>query len=128
RDIKKVTLCIVDLLQVSVVAEPRGRDRYLLDDERDRLFAACKASQSPDLYAFVLLALSTGMRRGEIEHLEWRDVDLARGVITLRDSKNGTRRGIPLRGPIVKVLRSRANGTGDRALVFPGVDPQRPVN
>jgi integrase len=109
--------------------EPCGRDRYLLDEERERLLTACKASKSKDLYTFVVLALATGMRRGEIAWLEWRDVDFARGVITLRDSKNGTRRGIPLRGPIVKILKTRA-GTRQQesALVFPGDNPKKPID
>ncbi len=109
--------------------EPRGRDRYLLDEERVQLLTACKESKSPDLYDFVMLALSTGMRRGEVESLEWRDIDFARAVITLRDTKNGTRRGIPLRGPIVEILQHRAKTRKQRVgLVFPGNDSTQPID
>ena len=52
--------------------------RWLSDDERARLLAACRASDSPDLYAFVLFALTTGARKGEIAALEWAQVDLKR--------------------------------------------------
>ena len=51
--------------------------RYLSDDERTALLAACKASDSRDLYAFVLFALTTGARKGEIEASNGRSVDLA---------------------------------------------------
>ena len=52
--------------------------RWLSDDERTALLAACKASDSPDLYPFVLFALTTGARKGEIAALEWAQVDLKR--------------------------------------------------
>ncbi len=45
--------------------EADGRVRFL-DDERTRLFAACKASQYPRLYALALMAITTGARRGEL--------------------------------------------------------------
>lgn len=38
------------------------------------------------LYGPVLLALATGMRRGEVAALAWRDVDLAAGVVRVRSS------------------------------------------
>ena len=44
--------------------EPPGRDRFLSEDESERLLKACKESKSEHLYPIVLLALSTGMRKG----------------------------------------------------------------
>lgn len=70
--------------------EPRGRVRFLDDNERAELLAACKASTSKFLYPVVVLALSTGMRRGEIMKLRWSDVDLVRGQIMLKETKNGS--------------------------------------
>ena len=43
-----------------------GVVRFLSDDERTRLLAACKASCWPKLYALVLMALTTGARRSEL--------------------------------------------------------------
>ena len=43
--------------------EPRGRVRFLSDEERISLLDACKASANPYLYIVVVLALSTGMRQ-----------------------------------------------------------------
>jgi integrase len=108
--------------------EPRGRVRFLDDEERQRLLEACRSSRSADLYAFVL-ALSTGMRRGEIAKLDRRDVDLDRQVITWRETKNGTFRGVPIRGPVFDVLKARAKILRlDSPLVFPGKDPRTPVD
>ena len=54
------------LRKVTKPKEPRGRVRYLGDDERGRLLEECRKSDSPDLYCAVVLALSTGGRRMEI--------------------------------------------------------------
>src|SRR5262249_10456112 len=67
--------------KVTKPKEPRGRVRFLSDDERQRLLDACKVSGNPYLYTVVVLALSTGARRGELLSLHWSDVDLKRGVL-----------------------------------------------
>ena len=46
--------------------EPRGRVRFLDDDERQRLLASCKESKCPCLYTVVTLAISIGARYNEI--------------------------------------------------------------
>src|SRR5690606_3295918 len=78
--------------------EPRGRVRFLSDDERVHLLEACRSAKCPYLYAVVVLALSTGMRHGEVMNLRWSDVELVKGRIILQDTKNGERRNVPLTG------------------------------
>src|SRR5436190_1855063 len=51
------------LRKVSKPKEPRGRVRYLTEDERARLLAACRESGNRAMYTIVVLALTTGMRR-----------------------------------------------------------------
>lgn len=101
-------------------AESRGRVRYLTDDERDRLLAACKASPWPRLYVFVLMALTTGARRGELLGLRWCDVDLARGEAELHDTKNGDRRVLVLLPQVIAELERFApkDAPTSQALVF----------
>jgi integrase len=84
--------------RVDKLKEPRGRVRYLSDDERERLLDACKADRDPLIYAFVVLALSTGARAGELQRLTWKDVDLKTGRGVLLDTKNGESRAIAIRG------------------------------
>jgi integrase len=84
--------------------QPRGRVRYLSDEERETLLVACHASRSKALYPIVVIALATGMRKGEILSLRWAQVDLNRGLITLEDTKNGERRQIPLVGHALETL------------------------
>lgn len=52
--------------RISKLQEPRGRVRFLSDDERKLLLEACRDSRSPHLYLVVVLALSTGARQSEI--------------------------------------------------------------
>ncbi|MBF0371703.1 MAG: site-specific integrase [Magnetococcales bacterium] len=101
--------------------EPRGRVRFLSSDERERLLKACQESPNSFLYVVVVLALGTGMRRGEIMTLRWPDVDLMQGRITLHQTKNDERRVIPLTGHPLSVLRDFSKIQRlDTDLLFPG--------
>ncbi|EGO96283.1 site-specific integrase [Acidiphilium sp. PM] len=68
------------------------RTRRLQDDEEARLLAA----SSHDFRAVIRFALGTCARQSEIAGLTWRDVDLNRRIATLRDTKNGEPRTLPL--------------------------------
>ncbi len=108
--------------------EPKGRERYLSDDERDRLVSACRQSESSCLYPVVVLALSTGMRRGEILTLRWNQVDFKNTRITLIKTKNGERRALPLVGLAHTLLLAHSKVrsiTND--MVFPGGTNRKPI-
>jgi integrase len=90
---------------VSKKTEPRGRVRYLSDDERARLLEACRKSEYKPFYLIVLFALTTGMRRGELFGLRWQDIDLERRVAVLQDTKNGDRRSVPIVPEVAELLR-----------------------
>jgi integrase len=115
---------------VSKPKEPRGRVRYLSDDERERLLAACRRSSNPDLYTAVILAISTGARRMEIMSLRWKQVDLNRGVITLSQTKNGEIRALPLTAKALELMKERAKVRRlDSDLVFPASRaPRKPLH
>ena len=95
-------------LKIDKLKEPRGRIRFLSDNERKRLLNECKRSVSKYLYTIVVLALSTGARRNEIVKLDWKDVDLKRGAITLHDTKNSERRVLPIRGHALELMKEHA--------------------
>ncbi len=93
------------LRKVTRPKEPRGRIRFLSDEERNNLLKTCETSVNPYLYTVVVLALSTGMRHGEILKLHWSDIDLAKGRIILHETKNGERRVVPLVGHSLELLK-----------------------
>lgn len=87
-------------------AEPKGRVRYLSDDERERLFAACREDRCAYLLPLVVVATYTGLRQGELLALDWEDVDFKDKSLIVRDSKNREARRVPLRGPALDAVRS----------------------
>ena len=106
--------------KVSKPKEPRGRVRFLADDERERILVACQTSRNKHLYAIIVLALATGARRGELLNMRWSDVDIKRGTLTFHQTKNGERRAVPLTGYALEVLTQHAKGQRlDTPLVFP---------
>lgn len=118
------------LAKVTKPKEPRGRVRFLSDDERAALLQACRESSNGDLYLAVVLALSTGARRMEVLGLRWPDVDMSRGIITLHQTKNGERRALPLAGHALELVRERGKVRRiDTDLLFPSsVRPQQPID
>ena len=99
--------------------EPRERTRFLKPEERQKLLEACKNSQTPYLFPFVVLLLSTGGRYNEIRYLKWNDVDLKQGKITITKSKNSDMRSLPIRGRALELLRQLAIQSCAINYVFP---------
>jgi integrase len=117
------------VMKISKPKISNGRIRFLNDDEKERLLQACQESESKGLYPIVILALSTGMRRGEIMNLKWSDVDLARGSILLQTTKNGEQRFIPLVGLALELLRSKHISQSADSLIFPAPHSQsKPIS
>lgn len=94
------------VLQISKPREAQGRTRFLSENERERLLAICKLSESVHLFTIVTLALSTGMRKGEILGLKWENINLQNRRITLDRTKNGERRVVPLVGKAYEQIRN----------------------
>lgn len=90
---------------LSKLPEPQGRARFLDDDERTRLLDTCRESESPYLYPIVVLAISTGTRKANLQSLRWKNVDLKRGLFFLEDTKNKERQGVPLRGHALEIVK-----------------------
>jgi integrase len=81
------------------------RDRRLNDDEWARLEVALSRARNPYLGAAAAFALATGMRRGEILALQWPDVNFHTRVATVRLSKNGRSRTVPLSTEALDILQ-----------------------
>ncbi|CAN5758617.1 hypothetical protein BH20ACI3_BH20ACI3_24860 [soil metagenome] len=92
----------------------RERIRYLTSSEEKRLFA--NLDDCEWLKAIIIMALNTGMRRGEICGLQWFDLNFERGLINVRNTKNGKDRQIPMNATVRDVLESQPRSS---SFVFP---------
>jgi len=88
----------------------KGSLRCLSREEAEAFIEASKLSQNHHFYPIVVVALYTGMRRGEILRLQWQDVDFKSGKIQVvsRDggyTKNYESRSIPMNESLKEVLK-----------------------
>ena len=74
--------------------------RVLSLDESDRLIDAA----DEDLRELIIVALHTGMRKGEILNLRWCMVDFRNGVVNVEKSKSGKTRLIPMHRKVREIL------------------------
>lgn len=89
---------------VSQIKKPgfnRSRDRRLIAGEIECVLAV---TESEALKHIVPLALETAMREGEIAGLTWEDFDMKNRTLTLDQTKNGTRRIVPLSPTALSIL------------------------
>ena len=96
------------------------RLRYLMPDEVQRLISNC----SDHLKPIVILAVHTGMRKGETLSLRWDQVDFEKEIITLVDTKNDQRRYVPMDETVKSTLMALEK-KGE--YVFCGLRPGRPL-
>lgn len=111
----------VDRNPVSMVRmqkENNCRVRWLTDGEQSRLFLALP----PEYHPLVLMALYTGTRRMELLKLAWGDVNLQQRLMTIRESKSGESRVIPMHDVVYNTLRKLTRRI-DNPYVFPGKLP-----
>jgi integrase len=85
---------------------PKVERREMLTLTADQSAKLLEALSHSRVYWPVLVALSTGMRRGEILALRWKNVDLERGALSVVESLEDTKAGIRFKKP--KSGRSRA--------------------
>jgi integrase len=93
---------------------PAGVLRYLLGIEEERLRATIK-KRFPHHLPELVVALNTGMRKGEQYGLLWTDVDFASRRLMANNTKNGTPRTIHLNDTALAAMNElRVMATGDR--------------
>lgn len=90
---------------------PQARDRRVSKEEIDRLLVALEYEEGQPAKTIrqkiavgMLLALETAMRQGELWGMDWKFVNLSGKYVTLPDTKNGTRRNVPLSKRAVELM------------------------
>ena len=90
--------------------------RWLSDDQ---VAATLAVARRTGCWPEICLAVSTGLRLGELIRLQWADVDLARRTMLVRKSKSGRPRSVPLCRSAIVALRWQRRISGPMAYVFP---------
>ncbi len=72
--------------------EGEGRIVYLTAEQAQRFLEACKASDNPQLYPFVLIALEISMRMSEVLSIRKENINLAQHTIYIPQAKAGQSR------------------------------------
>jgi len=150
-------LTVHPMKNVDMLPEPSGIVRYLSPDEARRLYAALIARENAErdardranehrrrrryallpslrevefvdpLRPAVLMSIMTGLRKSELFNLRWSDIDLANGIVTVRDehAKSGKQRRVPINAALHDVLTTWKPLAHD-VFVFAG-DSGKPV-
>ncbi len=122
---------------IKAAKEAPGRVRYLSAEERDKLLnGAVMTIKAKDgrtwtsrrslttLRLYMLAALQTGARRGELLSLRWADVDMKARMLTFRQTKNGDSRIVPITDTLREALQALPGPLKSEASVFPERDPK----
>jgi integrase len=100
--------------------------RYLSDEEKPRLIRAAQVIGGK-FYLKVLMALTTGMRKGELDKLRWCDIDFDKGLALLADTKNGQPRHTPIPSVTIEEMKKFREVGG--SLLFPSpAHPDKPFD
>jgi integrase len=117
---------VVELPKIRRVRVPKKTPKFLSAEEIGRVLAAAR----PDVLPMLQLMIFTGIRKGELRHLEWSDVDFKNRLLHIRPKEtwnpktDNSERTIPLCEPAVAALQmaqARAEKKKVKSsLVFPG--------
>ncbi|MHA2217642.1 MAG: tyrosine-type recombinase/integrase [Candidatus Hodarchaeales archaeon] len=90
------------------------KERILYKDEEERLFK----SSSKHLRPILVVALNTGMRRGEILNLKWENIDFQAKEIRIENTKSGRPRTIDINSHLLSELMKLKSEAKDSLYVF----------
>ncbi|MDZ4131565.1 MAG: site-specific integrase [Dethiobacteria bacterium] len=82
---------------------PREQKKTIRFFDRDDVAKFLKAAQKTRWYPAYLLELATGLRRGELLAMRWKDVDLERGTITVSQNLVRVKGGLIFQEPKTKL-------------------------
>ena len=97
----------------------KRRERRLMKGEYNALMGAAKSCKNALIWPIVEFAIETGMRRSEILNLCWENISNQHRIASLLDTKNGSKRDVPLTKKATNVLASLPSHTEH---IFPTSD------
>lgn len=85
----------------------KSRDRFLLPEEVSRFFDALAQEENVTARDFILMALLTGARKGNVLAMQWKDISLQNEIWRIPDTKNGEPHNVPLSPQAMEILQKR---------------------
>lgn len=92
--------------QIALPPPSKARQRRLEPEDMESFWQSVNRARAPWVKPFIILAIETGMRRGELLSIQWQDVDLSARLVRVRETKNGHERVIPLTPIAAETLAS----------------------
>ncbi len=87
---------------VNFFKEENHKIRFLDKEEIVKLIQSAPDEIKP----LIIIAICTGMRRGELLNLKWQDIDFKQGIIHLLVTKSGKKREVPMNEQARQALMS----------------------
>jgi integrase len=109
RDVYAKPVPVIAWKQLLVKENP-WRTRYASPDE----FAALLKHAHPGLRPILIAAVTSGLRRENILQLQWHQVDMIGGNITIPTTKSDKPHAVKITGPLRAVLATLAPNEADR--------------
>jgi integrase len=121
------------VLKIEKPRQSQGRRRVLDEIEQKSLLKACEESGSKDLFLIVAIALGTGMRKGEIMSLCWKDINLnlseGKGIIFLENAKKWETKTGSYNGTFTGAIAEQTYKPSGDSLLFPSPNcSNRPID
>ncbi len=113
--------------KVALVRIPEREPAYFTKEELQRLLSCVSERWLRDL---IFAAVCTGLRRGELLNLTWRDVDFSRRLIHVQSNENfrtkwGRRRSLPINETLYQLLWTKAQRSlSEYVFTFEGTLPR----
>ena len=101
------------------------KERYLSQDETQRLYQAVQKSDNPMLQYIIPMLILTGARKREVLDAKWEDFDLDRRQWRIPITKTGRPRHVPLSDGVLRLL-AQVPHKEDCEYVFPNPKSGKP--
>lgn len=117
------------LTVIRALPEAEGRLCFLTQDEIERLIKVARTKQWRKLACLIRVGFVTGLRKGNLMALRWKDYDKDAMTVTVARTKNGQGIVAPLTAEAVKELEIiRTVDAKPDDLIFCGKHPWKPNN
>jgi len=120
-DQKRLSEPLAFKIEIPTVHNEKTED--LTPTQLSKLLEAVEKDEHPQAGNLMKMALFTGMRRGEMFKLKWKDINFERGFISIRDPKGGPDQKIPINDATKNLLEAHPK-TGS-PYIFPGRNGKR---